>query len=138
MDAGAWESVITALEKERKLSLVRLFQEAKLLACEESRISVAFSKGTIDGELASERDKIDAMKEVLASHFGRPVDFEVKLLTDAELAKAGPSAFSLVERSNAARAVERETREHEAREHPMTRLVVDTFGAEIKEIKTDV
>jgi hypothetical protein len=30
------------------------------------------------------------------------------------------------------------TREHEAREHPITKHVLQTFGAQIKEIKTDV
>jgi hypothetical protein len=78
------------------------------------------------------------MSEALAEHFGRPIDFMVKLLTESELAKAGPSAVSLVERTQAAQAEQRETREREAREHPMTKLVLDTFGATIKEIKTDV
>ena len=34
--------------------------------------------------------------------------------------------------------VERTKREAEAREHPITKHVLQTFGAQIKEIKTDV
>ena len=33
---------------------------------------------------------------------------------------------------------ERAGRESEAREHPLTKMVMETFGASIKEIKTDV
>jgi RNase H-fold protein (predicted Holliday junction resolvase) len=138
VDLSQWEGVIAALEEKRKLALVRLFQEAKLLTCEPNKIVVAFPKGTIDGELASDKERVEEMREALAEHFGRTIEFAVELLTDSELAKAGPTAFSLVELTQAARAEEREAREHEAREHPMTKLVLDTFGAAIKEIKTDV
>ena len=41
-------------------------------------------------------------------------------------------------RQRVAPAVERSKREKEAREHPITKHVLQTFGASIKEIKTDV
>jgi len=133
-----WEEVISSLEKQRKLALVRLFQEAKLLSCTTDRVVVGFPAGSIDAELAAERDKVDEMTAHMAAHFGRPVALEVKLLSPAELADAGTTAQSLVELANEKKREDREAREREAREHPTTRLVLDTFGATIKEIKTDV
>ena len=45
---------------------------------------------------------------------------------------------SVIDESRNKAEDERRRREREAREHPMTRLVVETFGGAIKEIKTDV
>jgi hypothetical protein len=88
--------------------------------------------------LAAERTKIAEMSAFLGEHFSRPVEFSVKLLSAAELASNASSARSLVELSEERTREERGKREQEAREHPMTRMVLDTFGATIKEIKTDV
>lgn len=89
------------------------------------------------GERAQEKDVIGAMEGFLAQHFGRPVKLEVKLVPEAQLAAAGDvrSAAGL-ERQRIEK--DRAEREAEARKHPLTRVVLDTFGASIKEIKTDV
>ena len=58
-------------------------------------------------------------------------------MVDASEAKAaGPR--SIVESTRESKYAERNKREKEAREHPMTKHVLQTFGAAIKEIKTDV
>ena len=134
----AWEKVIGALEAQRRLSLVRLFQEAKILSISDEAIAVGYPAGSIDAELASERDKIDEMTSFLSDHFGRPMKFQVRQLSASELEKDSAGARSLVEvRDDLVRA-DREERTREAREHPMTKMVLDTFGATIKEIKTNV
>ncbi|MCB9559452.1 MAG: hypothetical protein H6709_19395 [Kofleriaceae bacterium] len=89
------------------------------------------------GEMARERDKLEEMKTVLKEHLGHPVELRIKLLSPAESSSTTTSR-SLVEDSRAKAAAERHKRETEAREHPVTKLVLDTFGASIKEIKTDV
>ena len=45
---------------------------------------------------------------------------------------------SVVEATRDRALDEKRKRESEAREHPVTKLVLETFGASIKEIKTDV
>jgi hypothetical protein len=50
----------------------------------------------------------------------------------------GTNARSLVESTREKSSAERNKREQEAREHPMTKHVLQAFGASIKEIKTDV
>jgi len=64
------------------------------------------------------------------------VNITVKLLD--EQASAAAPARSVLEESRERAAEDRRRREHEAREHPATKLVLETFGAQIKEIKTDV
>ena len=67
---------------------------------------------------------------------GKNTKVIVKMLSSAE--SATMPARSTVEETRAKADDERRRRESEAREHPMTRLVLETFGGAIKEIKTDV
>ena len=60
----------------------------------------------------------------------------VKLLDASESSTAG--ARSVLETTRERTSAERSKREAEAREHPITKHVLQTFGAQIKEIKTDV
>jgi hypothetical protein len=60
----------------------------------------------------------------------------VKLLDATESNTAG--ARSVLETTQERSSAERNKREAEAREHPITKHVLRTFGAQIKEIKTDV
>jgi hypothetical protein len=77
------------------------------------------------------------MKGFLRKHLSRDVDFSVRLLGESELA-GQKAAKSIVEAADERRRTEKTARESEARSHPLTRFVLDTFGASIKEIKTDV
>jgi hypothetical protein len=86
--------------------------------------------------MAQEKDKLEEMKAFLKEHLGHPVALTVKMLNAAE-SDAGASR-SVVEVTRDRAADEKKKREAEAREHPVTKLVLETFGASIKEIKTDV
>jgi hypothetical protein len=86
--------------------------------------------------MAGETDKLDEMKKFLEEHLGRPVALKLKLLDAKE--SASDAVKSVVEATRDRETEERRKRESEAREHPVTKLVLETFGASIKEIKTDV
>ena len=58
-------------------------------------------------------------------------------LLDATESAAVP-ARSLHEEQRDRAAGDRKNREDEARAHPATKMVLEAFGAQIKEIKTDV
>jgi len=58
------------------------------------------------------------------------------MLDANESAQGGPR--SVLEDTRAKSSAERQKREAEAREHPITKHVLQTFGVQIKEIKTDV
>jgi hypothetical protein len=73
---------------------------------------------------------------MLTEQHGAIPALRVKLL-DASESSSG-TARSVVEVDRERVQSERKKREAEAREHPMTKHVLATFGAHIKEIKTDV
>jgi hypothetical protein len=90
------------------------------------------------GEMASERDKLDELRTIVRDLVPemKSVKISVKLLDAAESQQAG--ARSVLETTRERGVAERSKREREAREHPITKHVLQTFGAQIKEIKTDV
>ena len=59
-------------------------------------------------------------------------------MLDAARVAAGRRAVDPRDDARERVAAERTKREAEAREHPITKHVLQTFGAQIKEIKTDV
>ena len=87
-------------------------------------------------EMARQPDQVENVRQVIRDLTGKPTALTVRLLTGAE--SAATSVRSNVETSRTKANEEKQRREREAREHPMTRLVLETFGAQIKEIKTDV
>jgi len=129
-----WEGVIAGLEEARELSLVSIYQHARILGWTDAAIEVGFAPG-MSGEMASEPDKVAAMRVFLGQKLGRQVGFSVKIIDQPGDA---PSARSIIEAADDRRREEATRRQDEAREHPLTKVVLDTFGASIKEIKTDV
>jgi DNA polymerase-3 subunit gamma/tau len=134
---AAWEHVLTALQQQHKMSLFMLYEHARIVAWTADAIELAFrAEDQSLGEMAREKPKLDEMRSFLREHLGRPVNIAVRLLDATESATA--PARSVLEIDRQRSADERKKRETEAREHPMTKIVLQTFGAQIKEIKTDV
>ena len=133
----AWERVIIGLEESRQLALAGLYQNAKVLSMTDDTVEVGFPAGSMTAEVATEAAKIEEMREFLAKQRGRPISFSVKLLSGADL-EAQRDAKSILDATRERRENEQRRLEGEARTHPTTKVVLETFGAEIKEIKTDV
>jgi len=134
----AWAKVIDYLETQRKISLRGYCEFARVLAWTPQHLELGFAsdgQSRWAGENLVEKQNVDELKSVLAD-LGQQVKVEVRLLDDAQ-SQAMP-ARSIVESTQAASRAERTKRESEAREHPITKHVLQTFGASIKEIKTDV
>jgi DNA polymerase-3 subunit gamma/tau len=123
----AWEAIISRMDEARELTLVSLYQQAKVLGWSDKGVELGFPPG-MSGELASEPEKVAALEKFVA----RPV--KVVILSEADAV----AARSIVEAEQDRQQHERDRRQSEAREHPLTKMVLDTFGAAIKEIKTDV
>jgi hypothetical protein len=90
------------------------------------------------GEMAAEKQNVDELRAIvreLGTELAQ-VKINVRLLDATESGQAG--ARSVLEDTRAKSSAERQKREVEAREHPITKHVLQTFGAQIKEIKTDV
>jgi hypothetical protein len=87
------------------------------------------------GESMVEKQNVDELKAVLAE-LGMKIKLDVRLLDEAQA--TGMATRSIIESTRASTQADRKQRESEAREHPITKHVLQTFGASIKEIKTDV
>jgi hypothetical protein len=134
----AWSQVIDYLEGQRKISLRGYFEFARVLKWTSSELDLGFADDHDSrwaGENAAEKQNLDEIKAVL-EQLGHKVKVSVRMLDAAE-SKALPTR-SLIESTREKSHAERSKRESEAREHPITKHVLQTFGAQIKEIKTDV
>jgi hypothetical protein len=128
---------MTALEEARELTLLSWYQHAVVLRWDEKGVEIGFPAGAIVSDLATEPRNVDALGKFLRQHAGGPVALSVRVLSEADRS-AVDSARSIVEAEAERRRDETVRRTAEAREHPTTKMVLDTFGASIEEIKTDV
>jgi hypothetical protein len=138
--AGAlamWNQVLAELEALGKVSLFMPFQHARVLKWSAELLELGFPDEFHSmGDMA--RDSTDELRAILrglAPGF-KAIKVAVRLLDPGESKTAG--ARSVLEDSRDRTSAERNRRETEAREHPITKHVLQTFGAQIKEIKTDV
>ena len=135
---AAWSKVIDYLEEQRKISLRGYYEFARVLKWTKDELELGFApeaESKWAGENAVEKQNVDELRVVLGE-LGQKVKLTARMLDVAEAAKS--PARSLVESTRATSTADRARREAEAREHPITKHVLQTFGAQIKEIKTDV
>ncbi|HEX3762616.1 MAG TPA: DNA polymerase III subunit gamma/tau [Kofleriaceae bacterium] len=133
----AWNEVLSELEGLRKLSLLGPFQHARVLSWTADVLELGFPDDVHSmGEMA--RDNTDELRTIVRGlgPAQKNVRVTVRLLDAGESKTAG--ARSVLETTRERTTAERSKREAEAREHPITKHVLQTFGAQIKEIKTDV
>jgi hypothetical protein len=131
-----WTQVLDALEARRKLSVFANYQNARLMSFTDRAIELGFTHDYTLGEMARSPEQVDVVRGILRELAGTDITVTVRVLSSAE--SAATPARSSVEETRARADDEKRRRESEAREHPMTRLVLETFGGSIKEIKTDV
>ncbi|HEX4453844.1 MAG TPA: DNA polymerase III subunit gamma/tau [Kofleriaceae bacterium] len=134
----AWSQVIDYLEAQRRISLRGYYEFARVLKWTKDELELGFAPdgdSAWAGENACEKPSVDELRGVLAE-LGQKLKVSARMLDASEAAKT--PARSLVESTRASTTAERSKREAEAREHPITKHVLQTFGAHIKEIKTDV
>jgi hypothetical protein len=128
-----WEAVCLALEEAKEFGLMTVYQTAKVLCFDEDGVKLGFPAGGLTSEIALDKEKIIRMREFVQKHSGKDLRFEVVLLNAAEEA----DAVSIIEDQKQRTADEMVRRHEEAKEHPMTKKVLRTFGAAIKEIKVE-
>ena len=133
----AWDDVLSELDAQRKVSLAALFHHARVLTWTAESLVLGFPFDDHSmGDMAKDRlDELSAIVHTLGPD-QKHVKVTIRLLDASESQTAG--ARSILETSRERSSVERSKREAEARAHPITKHVLQTFGAQIKEIKTDV
>ena len=133
----AWADVLSELHTLGKVSLFGPFQHARVMTWTADLLELGFA---VDDHLMGEmaKDSADDLRTIVRGMgpAQKNVRVAVRLLDAGESSTAG--ARSLLETTRERTTAERSKREAEAREHPITKHVLQTFGAQIKEIKTDV
>jgi len=133
----AWDDVLGELEALRKPALRSMFELARVMKWSPDLLELGFPVDVhAMGEMA--KDKTEELRTILGT-LGpalKHVRVAVRLLDAGESNTAG--ARSILETTRERTSAERTKREAEARAHPITKHVLQTFGAQIKEIKTDV
>jgi DNA polymerase-3 subunit gamma/tau len=134
-----WDRVLRELQDRKKFSLAGPLEHARVVGWTGDLLELGFPVDVhAMGEMAAEPDKLTELR-TLVREMGpaqKGIRVVVRLLDERESAAVG--ARSVLETSKANSTAERTKREAEAREHPITKHVLQTFGAQIKEIKTDV
>ena len=138
---AAWNVVLDELETRKKFSLIGPFQHARVLKWTADVIELGFP---IDvhamGEMAADarQARRDARRSSASSVREQKNDQAVTCACSTSASQRRRGARSMLETTRDKSRAERTKREAEAREHPITKHVLQTFGAQIKEIKTDV
>src|SRR5205814_627605 len=109
------------------VKLAGIYAGARLLSWTDQAIELGAS-----GLLVSDVENIKELKKIVAEVLGAPLDVRVK-----PVAGAFEQPRSVMELEAQRAEAMRERREQEARAHPVTEKVIETFGAAIKEIKVD-
>jgi hypothetical protein len=155
-----WERVVTSMDD---MNLSGLFVHARLIGWSDQAVELGFARGSLHAERAKDSNNITKLKTILATLTGQPFDVKVKEIAHMPPPAAAPGASAaappngsanghanghaasgepspsatVAELEHERRRAERERRESEARQHPLTKAAIDTFGATIKEIKVD-
>jgi hypothetical protein len=134
---GAWADVLSDLHAQRQVSLAGPFEHARVMAWTSELLDLGFPvEQHIMGDFAKDRaDELRNVVRALNPAF-KNLRVTIRLLDATE--SSSVAARSVLETSREHKSAERTKREAEARAHPITKHVLQTFGAQIKEIKTDV
>lgn len=136
---SSWNLVLEELEHRKRFSLSGPFAHARVMKWTTDQIELGFPVDVhAMGEMAADKEKLEELRLIVRDLGAelKNVRLSVRLLDERESEAAG--ARSMLEVTRDKSSAERIKREAEAREHPITKHVLQTFGAQIKEIKTDV
>ena len=124
------------------MTLFGTFSHARVLEWDGRGLILGFPADSLHAQLAADATTLAQLKKHTSEILGRPVEIKVQAVAGMQsgvvsTAGAGPGPRSFVEKEAAERLDARQKREQEARKHPITEAVIETFGASIKEIKVD-
>ena len=131
-----WQRLLQRVMKREPVA-ASAFAAGRLVSWEGDTVVLGYPQGSFELQWARDSQKLSRFASVCSQQAGRPLDVEIKELSPDE--QASPqvmqaSAFQEQERRRADRA--RQLRE-EAESHPVTRTLIESFGAKIDAITTE-
>ena len=126
-----WKEMISHLKRSESL-LASLLEQGELVSMEDDEIELGFNNAFL---LEKARKKIeeDRFADIFKKFFKREVKIKISSLSPASAAVSTPFSGSKKSFKDQDALLRKD-----AKEHPIIRHVLDIFGGEIIEIKTDI
>jgi hypothetical protein len=132
---ATWDRLVGVIG-DRSMMLSSVYVHARMLGWTDKGLELGFARDSLHASLGSDADNLGKLRGIIAGELGGEVPVTVKLLTDLPAPSPGlAQAASVAERDREKARVDKAAKEAEARQHPLTKVAVDTFDAVIKEIK---
>ena len=129
-----WEQTLNRIESESS-SLAGIYAHARPLAFNGTSVTLGFVKGSFQAQLASDSDNVRKLETLLTKVLGSPMTVAVANVDAPAQGAAGPA--SVADLDDQRRRHDRDERDREAREHPLTRTVLEVFDTRIEKVDLD-
>lgn len=133
---GRWQELLRQVEENQPVA-ASIYSAGRLLGWSEDRILLGYPPGSFELQRAQDGDKRRAFEEECGRKLHEPVSIHVREITAEEAASPEVEKLSALEdRRRARQDRSRELRE-EAEGHPLTRAMIEKFGAVVEAITTE-
>jgi hypothetical protein len=131
-----WKQLLKHLESSRP-AVATFYSAGKLLEWTEDRLLLGYRSGDFTLQLAQDPEKKRVFEEECQRWLGKRVNIQVRELTTAEACSPEVVRLSALEEAERQRAERTRKLREEAAAHPVTRALLEKFGAEIQSISTE-
>jgi DNA polymerase-3 subunit gamma/tau len=131
-----WQELLHRVE-ERQPMAASAFVPGRLLEWSGERIVLGYPPGSFELQRARDAEKRRVFEEECGAVFGQPLSVQIREMNAAETASPEAVQMSVAEARERQHAEQTRRLREEAREHPVTRGMVEKFGAVIDSITTE-
>jgi len=131
-----WRQLLERLEADRP-AVASVYSSGRLLQWSGDRILLGYPEGSFALQLAQDAEKRRVLEAECSRIAGRRLGIQVRQMTASEAASPQVVQMSVMEDRERARAERARELREEAEGHPMTRALVEKFGAVIESVTTE-
>jgi DNA polymerase-3 subunit gamma/tau len=131
-----WQSLLQRVSEQEPMA-ASAFAAGKLLSWSGDTIQLGYSPDSFQLDWAKDRRKLEAFQRECSKHAGRKLEVKIREMGPQDQASPEIARLSAMEDQAHKRAERARQLQEEAREHPLTRTLVETFGATIESITTE-
>ncbi|MCA9670982.1 MAG: hypothetical protein KC503_35540, partial [Myxococcales bacterium] len=130
-----WRRLLSAVERKQPLA-ASVYLSGLVVRFDEGEIELAFPEGSFELTRAEDPDKRKALERACAAELGHAVKVMARALQPGEADKPEIREQSAAAERARERAARAEKLREEALSHPITRALIDDFGARIERVTT--
>jgi DNA polymerase-3 subunit gamma/tau len=130
-----WKSLLTDVEQREPVS-ASAYYGAQLLSFAPERIELGYPPGSFELQRAAQSDRLAGFRAHCAAILGRELQIVVRGLTERDRESPVGQEISLLASREQEQRARVDKLRREAETHPITRALVDAFGASIDRVRT--